>query len=215
MVDVKICGLTSAATAEAAAQGGARYLGFVFFPKSPRNLAPEQAAALAEPVRRRADIVAVVVNPDDAQLEAIARTLAPDWIQLHGDESPARASAARRFAGKGVIKALPVARSEDLAVVDSFTSAADMLLFDAKAPAGALLPGGNGAAFDWKILRGRKFPKPWILSGGLTSENVREAVETSDAEAVDVSSGVESAPGVKDPTRIARFLAEARASRAL
>jgi phosphoribosylanthranilate isomerase len=215
MVDVKICGLTSAEAVATAAQGGARYLGFVFFPKSPRNIAPDRAAGLAGPIRRRVDIVAVVVNPDETLLEAIARTLQPDWIQLHGDESPARTAAARRFAAKGVIKALPVARSEDLAGMDAFTEAADMLLFDAKAPPGAVLPGGNGAAFDWKILRVRKFPKPWILSGGLSPENVREAVSTSEAAAVDVSSGVESAPGVKDPTRIERFLAEARASRAL
>jgi phosphoribosylanthranilate isomerase len=193
----------------AALAGEARWLGFNFFPRSPRHVSPERAAALAAPARGRAETVAVVVDAEDSLLETIAATLAPDWLQLHGTETPARATAARRFARRGIIRALPIARAEDFAAVDRH-AAADMLLFDAKAPPGASLPGGNGAAFDWRLLAGRSVPRPWMLSGGLTAENVAEAVRESGAGAVDVASGVESAPGVKDPARIARFLAAAR-----
>jgi phosphoribosylanthranilate isomerase len=211
MIETKICGVSDRAAVEAALTGGARYLGFVFFPKSPRHVAPDQAGALAQLARGRADTVAVTVNADDAQLAAIAAGLAPDWIQLHGAESPARVAAARRFARKGVIRAVGVARAADLEGLDAYAPVTDLFLFDAKAPETAALPGGNGAAFDWRILRGRTFPKPWMLSGGLAAENLREAVTESGAVAVDVSSGVESAPGVKDPSRIAAFLVAAKA----
>lgn len=210
MVEAKICGLNDPAGVAAALGGEARYLGFVFFAKSPRNVSPERAAALAAPAAGRADTVAVTVDADDETLAMIAATLRPDWIQLHGREDPARAAAVRRYARKGVIKAIGVARAEDFAAADRFTTAVDALMFDAKAPDGAALPGGNGAAFDWQMLTGRRFERPWFLSGGLTPENVAEAVRASGAGAVDVSSGVESAPGVKDPLRIARFLAAAR-----
>lgn len=211
MALVKICGLRTAETVDAALRGEARYLGFNFFPKSPRFVTPEAAAALAGPARGRADTVAVVVDAEDALLAQIAARLAPDWIQLHGAERPDRVAAVRRFARKGVIKALAIARPEDFAAVAPAAAAADMLLFDAKAPAGSVLPGGNGAAFDWPLLAGRSIPKPWLLSGGLTPDNVAEAVRASGASQVDVASGVESAPGVKDPDRIMAFLAAAAA----
>lgn len=210
MADVKICGLSDPDGMDAALVGGARYVGFVFFPKSPRNILAEKAVSLAARARGRADIVAVTVDADDEQLALIARTVRPDWIQLHGAETPARTAAARRFASKGVIRAMGVARSEDLAAIDAYADAADAFLFDAKAPAGAALPGGNGAAFDWRILANRRFARPWMLSGGLDATNVAEAITASAAPAVDVSSGVESAPGVKDPLRIAAFLAAAK-----
>ena len=211
LMEAKICGLSDRAGVEAALAGGARYLGFVFFPKSPRHVAPEQAGALARLAHGRADMVAVTVNADDAQLAAIAAGLAPDWIQLHGAETPSRVAAARRVARTGVIRALGVGRAADLEGLDAYAPATDLFLFDAKAPADAALPGGNGAAFDWRILRGRTFPRPWMLSGGLHAGNLGEAVAESGARAVDVSSGVESAPGVKDPSRIAEFLAAAKA----
>jgi phosphoribosylanthranilate isomerase len=210
MTETKICGISEPDGVAAALKGRARYLGFVFFRKSPRNVAPGRAGAIAAPAAGRADTVAVTVDADDALLETIFAALAPDWIQLHGREDPARAAAVRRFARKGVIKAIGVAHAADLAAADQFAGAADMILFDAKAPEGAALPGGNGAAFDWQMLAGRRFARPWFLSGGLTPENVADAVAASGAGAVDVSSGVESAPGVKDPARIAAFLDAAR-----
>lgn len=210
MVDTKICGLSEPEGVAAALRGEARYVGFVFFPKSPRHVTPERAAAVAAPARGRADIVAVTVDADDTLLSAVAQALQPDWIQLHGAETPARTAAARRFARKGVIKALPIAAAEDFAAAGAYRHVADLLMFDAKAPPGANLPGGNGAAFDWRLLRDRRFDRPWLLSGGLTPENLAEALRESGAGAVDVSSGVESAPGVKDPLRIAAFLDAAR-----
>lgn len=210
MAETKICGLSDTEGMDAALTGGARYVGFVFFPKSPRHLSVEKAASLAIPARGRADTVAVTVDADDDLLGAIARTLQPDWIQLHGAETPARAAAVRRYAGKGVIRAFGVARAADLTAIDAYTEAADAFLFDAKAPPEAALPGGNGAAFDWRILAGRSFARPWFLSGGLDADNVAEAIATSAARMVDVSSGVERAPGVKDPLRIEAFLAAAK-----
>lgn len=210
MADAKICGVKDVRAIDAAIAGGARYIGLNFFPKSPRALSLDAAATLAAHARGRIEIAAVTVDADDEFLAAIQRATAPDWVQLHGSESPARASAARRFAGRGVIKAIPVAARADLAAADAFAGAADMLLFDAKAPPGAAMPGGNGQAFDWAILAGRTFLRPWFLSGGLTAENVAEAIAASGARLVDASSGIESAPGVKDPDRVAAFLAAAR-----
>jgi len=212
MADVKICGLSDGAGVAASLAGRARWLGFNFFPKSPRYVTPERAAALAATARGRAETVAITVDADDALLGAIADALAPDWVQLHGSESPARVAAAKRIARRGVIKALGIARAEDFADAARYADVADMLLFDAKAPPGADLPGGNGAAFDWKIIAGRRFARAWLLSGGLTAESLGEALRESGAGAVDVSSGVESAPGVKDGALIARFLAAAKAS---
>lgn len=210
MSDVKICGLRDDSSLAAAIAGGAAFVGLVFFPKSPRNVGLDQAAALAAHARGRTKIVAVTVNADDSLLSAIADAVRPDFIQLHGDEPPARVEAVKALTGAGVIKALPIATAADFAPAAAFTAVADMLLFDAKAPADAALPGGNGAAFDWRLLAGRTLGRPWFLSGGLTPESVRQAITESGAKLVDVSSGVESAPGVKDAERIARFLSAAR-----
>ena len=210
MADVKICGLTDPQSVRATLDGGARFIGFMFFAKSPRNVTLDQAAALAGPARGRAEIVAVTVDASDDALAAIQTVLKPDYIQGHGAETPARVAAMRRFAPKGVIKAFGIATAEDLAATAQFQEA-DYLLLDAKAPAGAERPGGNGAAFDWTILQGRRLPRPWMLSGGLTPQNAAEAIALSGAALVDVSSGVEARPGVKDPERIAAFLAAAGA----
>jgi phosphoribosylanthranilate isomerase len=209
MTHVKICGLSTPDTLDAALDGGARYVGFVFFPKSPRHVGFEQAATLAQRARGRAEIVAVTVDASDEQLGLIRDAMRPDYIQAHGSESPARTAQLRAFAAKGVIKALGVSRSEDLSQAAAFAPAADLLLFDAKPPPGGL-PGGNALAFDWKILAGQRFARPWLLSGGLTPENVAEAIAASGAGAVDVSSGVESGPGLKDRAKIEAFLAAAR-----
>lgn len=209
-VDAKICGLTTPDAVDAALGGGARYLGFVVFPPSPRHVTPVDAARLADRARGKADIVAVTVNADDTLLADIRNTLKPDWIQLHGSESPDRVREAKTYAGKGVIKALPISGRADLAAVEIFADAADLFLFDAKPPKDASRPGGWGEAFDWTLLKGAAISRPWLLSGGLTPANVRAAVSASGAGAVDVSSGVESAPGVKDNALIARFLEECR-----
>ena len=204
---VKICGLSTPEAVEAAVAGGAAYVGFVFFAPSPRDIAPTRAAELAAPARAAGlKIVAVTVDADDALLDQIMATLAPELIQLHGAEIPERAAAVRDRTGAGVIKALRVSRADDLGAADSFAHAADQLMFDARAPADALLPGGNGSAFDWTILAGRRFAQPWLLAGGLHAANVGEAVRTSGAAQVDVSSGVERSPGVKDPASIRAFL---------
>lgn len=209
MTDVKICGISEPEALEAAIAGGARYVGFVVYPRSPRHVSRDRLAMLSGRARGRADIVVVTVDADDELLAMIQQTAQPDWIQLHGRESPALTAHARTYALSGVIKALGVARAADLADAARYEAVADMLMFDAKPPAGAL-PGGNALAFDWGLLGGRSFARPWFLSGGLTPENVREAIGASGAALVDVSSGVESAPGVKDPTAISRFLAAAR-----
>ncbi|MBL8537361.1 MAG: phosphoribosylanthranilate isomerase [Hyphomonadaceae bacterium] len=209
MAETKICGISNRDALDAAIAGGARFAGLVFFPKSPRHLSLDAAAALAEQARGRVEIVALTVDAPDQQLGAIAAAVRPDWLQAHGAEPPARVAAIRRFASKGVIKAIGVARADDLAQAAAYEPVADMLLFDAKPPPGGL-PGGNAAAFDWQILAGKRFSLPWMLSGGLTPQNVAEAIRVSGAGLVDVSSGVESAPGLKDPTRIVEFLAAAR-----
>jgi phosphoribosylanthranilate isomerase len=208
--EVKICGLSDEAGLAAALNGGARYVGFVFFPKSPRNIALEKARVLAQAARGRADIAAVTVDADDALFSAIQNAIQPDWVQLHGSESVQRVEQARRFAKRGTIKVVPISRSDDLAPVSAYERVADMLMFETKAPPGADRPGGHGLAFDWQILSGRKFTKPWLLSGGLAPDNVARAIRESGAAMVDVSSGVESAPGIKDADRIAAFLRAAR-----
>lgn len=210
MADAKICGLTTADALDAAIEGGARFVGFVQFPKSPRHLARDALAALMARARARVETVIVTVDADDALLGEIG-ALKPDWIQLHGSESPHRTGQARAFAQRGVIKALGVARAEDLSVAAAYEPAAEMLLFDAKPPPGAALPGGNALAFDWGLMAGRRFERPWMLSGGLNPANVREAITASGAALVDVSSGVESRPGLKDAALVAQFLAAAKA----
>jgi phosphoribosylanthranilate isomerase len=211
-IDVKICGIKDMAALDAAIAADARWAGLVLAPKSPRFVSLEQAAALAARARGRIETVALLVDPDDAALEAVQARLAPDWIQLHGGESPQRTAFARRFARSGVIKALPIASGEDFAAAAVYAPVADMLLFDAKAPPGADRTGGHGAAFDWRLLAGRAIPRPWMLAGGLTPENVAEAIALSQARAVDVSSGVEEAPGLKNANRIAAFARAARAA---
>jgi phosphoribosylanthranilate isomerase len=202
----KICGISTPEAVRAALDGGAGWLGFVFFPQSPRNLSLAAAARLAEPARQRAQVVALLVDPSDAQVEEVARTLRPDLIQLHGKETPSRTREIAVRAGCGIIKALPVAEASDLAAASAYESVVEHLMFDAKPPKDAALPGGAGRAFDWGLMAGRRFERPWFLAGGLDPWNVAEAARASGAPLVDVSSGVERGPGLKDPALIAAFL---------
>ncbi|SFS32314.1 phosphoribosylanthranilate isomerase [Brevundimonas viscosa] len=208
----KICGLTTPGALDAALDGGADFVGAVSFPKSPRHLELIAAAALFERARGRARVVAVTADADDALLTEIALILRPDLVQLHGSETPEQAARAGLLTGAGIIKALPVRTADDVASAAAFEPVVDWLMFDAKPPEGAALPGGVGAAFDWALLAGRAFARPWFLAGGLSPDNLAEAVRITGAPAVDVSSGVESAPGVKDPGRIAAFLEAARSA---
>lgn len=206
-VQAKICGLTTREAVEAALAGGAAYLGFVHFPKSPRHVEPAAAERLARPARARgAKVVAVTVDASDAELDRLAETLKPDLIQLHGSESPERVAEVRRRTGAAVVRAIRVETGDDLAEAEVFADVADHLMFEARPPPRAALPGGNGAAFDWGLLAGRSFPRPWFLAGGLSPENVQAAVAASGAPLVDVSSGVETKPGCKDPRLITAFL---------
>ncbi|HYD26403.1 phosphoribosylanthranilate isomerase [Brevundimonas sp.] len=212
MTLAKICGLTTPETLDAALAGGAAFVGAVVFPKSPRHIEPLHAATLFERARRKAKIVAVTVDADDALLTAIALILKPDLIQLHGSETPASAERARVLTGAGIIKALPIRTHEDFAEAEAWEPFVDHLMFDARPPEGAQLPGGVGARFDWTLLAGRAFRRPWFVAGGLTPDNVAGAIRISGAPMVDVSSGVESAPGVKEPALIAAFLEAARSA---
>lgn len=209
-VRCKICGLRTPADVEAAAAAGAGYIGLVFFPRSPRHLELPAARdlALAAPVGLAK--VGLVVDADDAQLEAITDAVPLDMLQLHGRESPARVAAVKARFGLPVMKAVGVAEAADLAAIAEYEAVADQILVDAKARKGAALPGGNGLAFDWRLIAGRQWQRPWMLAGGLTPGNVAEAVRLTGAAQVDVSSGVESAPGVKDAARIAAFVAAAQ-----
>lgn len=209
---VKICGLSTEATLMAALDAGAERVGFVFFPPSPRHLTPERAACLADLARGRAAIVALTVDADDDTLAALVAAVAPDMLQLHGREAPDRVAAVRARFGRPVVKALGVATRPDLAAVPAYARVADEILFDAKPPRGAVLPGGNGACFDWHILGDLDLRVPFMLSGGLGPDNVGEALRLTRAPAVDVSSGVETAPGVKSPELIRRFVAAARSA---
>jgi phosphoribosylanthranilate isomerase len=207
MIDVKVCGLTDAAAVAAAVAGGARYLGFVFYPPSPRSLTPEQAARLAAAAPPDRLKVGVLVDPEDDQLDQLLSRVSLDALQLHGAETPARVAAIRAGTGRIVIKALKVADAEDLAPIAAYAAVADLLLFDAKpSRAPGRLPGGNGESFDWQLLEGLKLARPWLLSGGLACDNLETAVRRSGARAVDVSSGVEDRSGHKDPAKIRRFL---------
>jgi phosphoribosylanthranilate isomerase len=209
-VEVKICGLKTPAALEAALAGGADYVGLVFFPPSPRNVAPETAAALAAKARGRARIVTLTVDPDDALLDAIVAAAAPDLIQLHGDETPVRVAEIRGRWGRRIIKAVPVETAGDVQEARRYQAVADLVLFDARAPATSTRPGGNGAPFDWRSLLGLEDGLPFVLSGGLTPDNVADAIRLTGAAVVDVSSGVESRPGEKDPDLIRRFLRAAK-----
>ena len=206
---IKICGLKTEHAVEAALAGGADFVGFVFFAPSPRNVDPARAAALAAKVRGRAKIVALMVDPSDVLINEVVATLGPDLIQLHGEETPARAAEVRARWGIPIMKAIPVETVDDASAALSF-SATDLILFDARAPADGTRPGGNGASFDWRMLMGVKEKVAFVLSGGLTPDNVAEAIRLTGATMVDVSSGVESRPGEKDPTLIARFLRAAK-----
>ena len=209
-VRVKICGLRSASDVHAAVAAGARYLGFVFFQKSPRHLEIAQARDLAIEVPPGVAKVALVVNASDAELDAICAAVPLDMLQLHGSESPARVAEIRARYGLPVMKALGVAEAGDLLGIAAYEAVADQILLDAKAPKGAALPGGNGLAFDWQLIAGRDWKKPWMLAGGLAPENVAQAIKLTGARQVDVSSGVESAPGIKDGDLIRAFLAATR-----
>ena len=209
-VQVKICGINSAVAADAARRAGAEFGGLVFFAKSPRNLSLELGARLAERMRGRLQLAALVVDEGDEKLAVIAAQVKPDFFQLHGNETPGRAADIRARFGIPIIKALPVAEHGDLSKASGYDDVAEMFLFDAVPAADATRPGGHGTAFDWRILNGRNFARPWFLAGGLTPENVVRAIEVSGAKMVDVSSGVESAPGVKNESRIAEFAAAAK-----
>ncbi|WP_170367903.1 phosphoribosylanthranilate isomerase [Ruegeria arenilitoris] len=210
-ISVKICGLTAPEHVRAAVEAGARYIGFNFFPKSPRYAPIAQAAALASDVPVGVAKVALAVNFTDAQLDEIVAGVPLDMLQLHGAESPERVAEVKSRYGLPVIKAIGVAEAEDLAAIDLYSDVADQLLVDAKPPKNSELPGGNGLPFDWRLLAGRKYWRtPWMLSGGLNPGNVAEAIRMTGARQVDVASGVESAPGVKDPCLIRSFIEAAR-----
>ena len=212
-VDVKICGLSTPESVDAAVDAGADLVGFVFFVKSPRNVSIEQAAKLAARAHGKAKIVALVVDADDSLLEAIAKGLDPDFIQAHGSETPARVAEMTALTAKPVIKAIKVKDTSDVAAAAGYSEVASLILYDAKAPEtlGRGLPGGNGLAFDWTLLDEDK-PPAFMLAGGLTPDNVAEAIRVTGAPMVDVSSGVESAPGVKDVGLIRKFIEAAKAA---
>lgn len=207
---VKVCGLGTPETLEAALAAGADWVGFVRFPKSPRHLDLAVGRRLSAAARGRAGRVLLVVDPDDAALDAAVEALDPDLVQLHGHETPERVAAVRARTGRPVMKAVGIADAADLTTLPAYAAVADRLLLDAKPPPGAAHPGGNGLAFDWRLLVGLDPGRPYMLSGGLTPETVAEAIRVTGAPAVDVSSGVERVPGIKDPDRIAAFVAAAR-----
>lgn len=209
-VAVKICGLTSAEAADAALRAGAEFGGLVFHPASPRNLALEQARAISAVMAGKLKRVALVADRGDAELEAIIAAASPEYLQLHGSETVARTGAIRARFGLPVIKAISVSDSESLNQAQPYEAVADFLLFDTWAPVGSSRKGGHGAAFDWQILAGRSFSRPWFLAGGLAPINVARAIAVSGATMVDVSSGVERAPGVKDVGLIQDFIAATR-----
>jgi phosphoribosylanthranilate isomerase len=207
---VKICGLSTPATLEAALDAGADMVGFVFFSKSPRHIDWATARTLGRQAEGRAKIVALSVDANDDTLKRIVDALSPDLMQLHGSETPARVNKIGELVGRPTIKAIGVATRVDLAQGEAYVHVADLLLIDAKPPKDATLPGGNGRPFDWSLTRDFHAPVPWLLSGGLDPNTVEAAIALSGARGVDVSSGVESAPGVKDPAKIRAFIAAAR-----
>lgn len=207
---VKICGLSTSATLDAALDAGADMVGFVFFPKSPRHVDWGKARALGRQARGRAKIVALSVDADDDALKRIVDALEPDVLQLHGGESPARVKRIGELCARQTMKAIGVSAREDLAAAEPYESVADLLLIDAKPPKGAALPGGNGLPFDWGLVRNFAPRRPWLLSGGLDPGTVAAAIALTGACGVDVSSGVESAPGAKDEAKIRAFVVAAR-----
>jgi len=211
-VRVKICGLREEAHVAAAVEAGARYVGFVFFAKSPRNVTVETAARLAATVPPGVAKVALVVDATDAELDAMVAAVPLDMLQLHGNESPDRVAGIRARFGLPVMKAVGIAGPEDVEKIALYGKVADQILVDAKAPKGAAVPGGNGLSFDWTLIARKYWPCPWMLAGGLTPDNVAEAIRLTGARQVDVSSGVELAPGVKDAGLIRAFVAAAQAA---
>ncbi|MDA1090732.1 MAG: phosphoribosylanthranilate isomerase [Proteobacteria bacterium] len=209
-VSVKICGLSDPASVACAVAGGAAMVGFVFFEASPRHLTPAHAATLTGNVPDGVTRVALTVDADDALLAAIAATAGVDMLQLHGAETPDRVRDIRQRFGLAVMKMLPIAAAGDVAAAEAYEDVADRFIFDAKPPAGAARPGGNATAFDWSLVKGIRCRKPWMLAGGLNADNLADAVKISGAQGVDVSSGVEDAPGVKSLEKIRAFLAAAK-----
>jgi len=210
MTAVKICGINDPAGFDAAVAAGADFLGFVFYPPSPRAVSPTAAAALSARHPGGPARVGLFVDPTDAEIAAVLAALPLDVIQLHGAEDPARCAAIRSRFGRPVMKALGIATAADMRGLAAFSAAVDRFLLDAKPPPGATLPGGNAASFDWGLVAGQPIPRPWLLAGGLTPDNVAAAIKHAGAPGVDVSSGVERARGVKDPALIAAFVAAAR-----
>ena len=212
MLKVKICGINDVAAMEAALNAHADLVGLVFFPPSPRAVTPAAAAKLAEQARGRALVAALLVDADDVLIREVVSNVKPDLLQLHGAETPERVGAVRKLFGVPAMKAIAIGSAEDLRAVPEFEAVADQILFDAKPPKNADRTGGHGRAFDWNLLAGRSTMKPVMLSGGLNPENVSEAIRIVRPDAVDVSSGVERTLGVKDPEKIAAFIANARAA---
>lgn len=211
--DIKICGLKTPETLYAAIAGGASHVGFIFFAKSPRNVAPEQAGALRLAARGKAQAVAVTVDADDAFLDAIVQAMAPDMLQLHGNESPERVAEVKARYGLPVMKAFSVSEAADLDRIAPWRGVADRFLFDAKPPKGSELPGGNGVSFDWRLLAGLDPSIDYMLSGGLNAANIGDALRLANPPGIDISSGVESAPGVKDTALIEDFFKSVRIAR--
>jgi phosphoribosylanthranilate isomerase len=214
MVEIKICGINDLAAMDAALAAGADLVGLVFFPTSPRNVSVAEGAKLVARARGKARVVALTVDADDRLLDDIAKAAAPDIFQLHGSESPARVSELGKRLGRPMMKAIPIASADDLKAVAPYVAVADRILFDARPPKDATRPGGHGRAFDWTLLAHIDRSKPVMLSGGLNPENVADAIRIVRPDAVDVSSGVEKAPGVKDPNKIESFVANGRAAAA-
>lgn len=209
-IKIKMCGLTRVGDVAAAVAAGADYVGLVSFPRSPRHLEIAEAAALARAVPEGITRVALVVDADDAALDALTGAVPINMLQLHGRETPARVSEIRARTGLPVMKAVGLATADDLPQIAGYEAAADQLLIDAKPPEGAARPGGNALAFDWALIAGRRWALPWMLAGGLTPANVAEAVQRTGARQLDVSSGIESAPGVKDADAMRAFAGAAR-----
>ena len=209
-LDIKICGLKTGEALEAALACGASHVGFIFFPKSPRNVAPAEAGRLRKAVAGRAMAVAVTVDADDSTLDAIVAAMSPDILQLHGGETPERVAAVKTRHGLPVMKAFSIREAADLAVINPYRGIADRFLFDAKPPRGAELPGGNGVPFDWRVLASLDPAVDYMLSGGLNAGNIGEALRLASPAGIDISSGVESAPAVKDVALIETFFQAVR-----
>ena len=212
-IEAKICGINAPAAAEAAVAGGADYIGFIFYPPSPRAVTPAQAHALATAVPGRVGKVGLFVDAEDAAIREVREAVPLTLLQLHGSERPERVAQIKARFGLPVMKAIRIAGPDDVAAARAYLKVADRLLFDAKPPKDmkGALPGGNALSFDWRLLAGESWPIPWMLSGGLEAGNLAEAVRTAGARAVDVSSGVEDKPGVKNPAKIRDFRKTARA----